>query len=391
MNLELLKNLTQTAGVPGREHRVRALIEREVAGLFDSVTTDPLGSLVCVRRARGGADAEPHRVMVAAHMDQIGFLVRFVDDDGFLRVQPVGGFDVRNLFARPVTIAPDPGDPTKDLAGLMNPGVKPVHLATEEERKKVPDLSDLVIDTALPAEDVKKRVRIGDMVTLRAEFLDLGPAVAGQALDNRVACWALIEAVRKLEASGAEHPCELHCVFTTQEEVGLRGALTSAYTARPDVGIAVDTTLCVDTPGGTDHQRTSEFGRGVALTVMDSASIADAGVLERFERLAEERGDPHPAEHPDARRHRRRQPPTRRRRRPDLHALGSDPQHPHRDRGLPQGRPRGVPGPVGGLPGGRPSACGGLTLTSLRSLLLLVKGCDRGNPGLRVGRAAASR
>ena len=182
MNTELLKELVETAGVPGREHRVRALIEKEVEGLFDSVTTDPLGSLVCVRRARAGGDATPERVMVAAHMDQIGFVVRFIDDDGFLRVQPVGGFDVRNLFARPVTIAPDLGDPSKDLIGLLNPGVKPVHLATEEDRKKLPDLSDLVIDTTLPAEDVKARVKVGDMVTLRAPFEDLGPAVTGQAI-----------------------------------------------------------------------------------------------------------------------------------------------------------------------------------------------------------------
>ena len=291
MNLELLKELCETAAVPGREHRVRALIEREVAGLFDSVTTDPLGSLVCVRKSRTGA-AEPTRVMVAAHMDQIGFLVRFIDEDGFLRVQPVGGFDVRNLFARPVTVAPDPRDPSKDVTGLLNPGVKPVHLATEEDRKKLPDLSDLVIDTTLPADEVKQRVRVGDMVTLRAEFLDLGPAVAGQAMDNRVACWALVEAVRKLDAAGTEHPCELHCVFTVQEEVGLRGALTSAYTARPHVGIAVDTTLCVDTPGGVPHQQTTEFGKGVALTVMDSASIADVGILERFEALGQEHGVP---------------------------------------------------------------------------------------------------
>ncbi|MBB6441245.1 M42 family metallopeptidase [Phycisphaera mikurensis] len=287
-----MKRLSETAAVPGREHRVRALLEEEAAGLFDTVTTDPLGSLVCVRSARGPAAEPPQRVMVAAHMDQIGFLVRFIDDDGFLRVQPVGGFDIRNLFARVVTICPDPADPSRDLRGLMNPGVKPVHLATEEDRKKLPDLTDLVIDTTLPAEEVKKRVKIGDMVVLDQPFVDLGPAVAGQAMDNRVACWALVEAVRKLEADATPHPCELHCVFTVQEEVGLRGALTSAYTARPHVGIAVDTTLCVDTPGGVPHQQTTAFGKGVALTVMDSASIADVGILQAFERLGEANGVP---------------------------------------------------------------------------------------------------
>ena len=300
--MDLLERLTQTPGVPGREDRVRELILGEIEGLFDEVRVDPMGSVIAVRRSRGDRAADgparkdqkgegeegdrPTRVMLAAHMDQIGFLVRHVGKDGFLRVQNVGGFDVRNLFARLVNVAARDGD----LPGVLNPGGKPVHIASDEDRKKVPEVSDLLVDLGLPAEEVKAKVRIGDMVTLKAPFSLIGNTVVGQCMDNRVACWIAIRAVQKLVEDDARHACELHCVFTVQEEVGLRGAVTSAYTVRPDIGIGIDTTLCVDTPGVPDDQHTTTQGHGAALTVMDSASIGDLGILEHFERVGEANG-----------------------------------------------------------------------------------------------------
>ena len=136
--MELLKKLTQTPSVPGREERIRAVIEEHVTagGLVDELHTDALGSLIGIRRARpadGASRTErPLKVMLAAHMDQIGFLVRHIDDNGFLRVNPVGGFDTRNLFARMVRVCTGSGD----LQGIMNPSGKPIHIATEEEKKK---------------------------------------------------------------------------------------------------------------------------------------------------------------------------------------------------------------------------------------------------------------
>ncbi|MEM9881334.1 MAG: M42 family metallopeptidase [Planctomycetota bacterium] len=292
--MKLLEQLTQTPGVPGREDRVRDLILHEIKGLFDEVSVDPLGSVIAVRRptASSHADAEPPaggeasgpptRVMLAAHMDQIGFLVRHVGDDGFLRVQNVGGFDPRNLFARLVTVSTSGGD----LPGVLNPGGKPVHIATPEDRKKIPEISDLLVDLGLPKEQVKERVKIGDMVTLKVPFTLVGNTVVSQCLDNRVACWVAIEAVRKLAEADTSHDAEIHAVFTVQEEVGLRGATTSAYTVRPDIGIGIDVTLCVDTPGSPEDQRCTVQGDGAALTVMDGASISDPGILADFERLA---------------------------------------------------------------------------------------------------------
>jgi len=301
--MELLEKLTQAPGVPGREGRVRELILQEIKGLFDEVSVDPMGSIIAVRHATASAPGSqgrsagddsggekgdgvfgvPTRVMLAAHMDQIGFLVRHVGDDGFLRVQNVGGFDTRNLFARMVTVATSEGD----LPGVMNPGGKPVHIASPEERKKIPEISDLLIDLGLPKEQVKQRVKIGDMVTLKASFDLVGNTIVSQCMDNRVACWLAIRAIQKLVESDTKHACEIHCVFTVQEEVGLRGAITSSYTVRPDIGIGIDVTLCVDTPGSPEDQRCTEQGGGAALTVMDGASIGDVGILEDFERVAQ--------------------------------------------------------------------------------------------------------
>jgi putative aminopeptidase FrvX len=152
-------------------------------------------------------------VMVSAHMDEIGFVVRHVDDQGFLRVQNLGGFDVRNLFARLVTVHARRGEPR---TGVLNPGVKPVHIATPEERKKIPEMADFVVDLGLPAETVKAEVRVGDMVTLQQTFQDLGDVVVGKALDDRVGCWILLEALRRLETPAVR----LAAVFSVQEEVG---------------------------------------------------------------------------------------------------------------------------------------------------------------------------
>ncbi|GAB4193422.1 MAG: M42 family metallopeptidase [Phycisphaeraceae bacterium] len=294
--MKLLEQLVLTPGVPGREHRVRKLIRSQIRDLFDEVRTDALGSLICVRKPRPTGSAKskknPTRVMLAAHMDQIGFLVSHIDDKGFLRVNPVGGFDTRNLFARLVTVCPDVNDPKKDLPGVLNPGGKPVHIASPEDRKKVPEIEELTIDLGLPADQVKKKVRLGDMVVLKAPFQNVGNTFVSQCMDNRVACWVAIEAVKKL-AKTKGHNCEVHCVFTVQEEVGLRGAGTAAFGIKPDIGIAIDTTLCCDTPGVPGELRITEQGKGAALTIMDGASIADLEVLESFESVAQKHKIPH--------------------------------------------------------------------------------------------------
>ncbi|MDX1683370.1 MAG: M20/M25/M40 family metallo-hydrolase [Phycisphaeraceae bacterium] len=294
--MDLLEKLCKTAATPGREHRLRELILEETDGLFDETEVDALGSLTGIRRPHpadgGDAPEKPTRVMIAAHMDQIGFMVSHVDEkSGFIRVQNVGGFDTRNLFARLATICPDVNDPSQDIPAVMNPGGKPIHIASDEDRKKIPEISDLVLDTGLDGETVAEKVKVGDMVVLDAPFAEVGNTVVSQCLDNRIACWIAIRTMQQLADTG--HDCEVHCVFTVQEEVGLRGAGTAAYKIKPDIGIAVDTTLCVDTPGVPDQQQVTQQGKGAALTVMDSSAIADLGVFETFEAIAKDRDIPH--------------------------------------------------------------------------------------------------
>ncbi|RMD61122.1 MAG: M42 family peptidase, partial [Planctomycetota bacterium] len=232
MNLDLLRDLCQTPGVPGREERVRARIEQELEGLFDEVRVDAMGSLICTRRPRAAARGDrPTRVLLPCHMDEIGFYVRHIDDRGFVRVNPAGGFDARNLFARRVIISTQEGD----IPAVMNPGGRPIHIASEEDKKKIPEIKEFFLDTGLAAEQVRERVRVGDMVTLDEPFRVMGEKVVSKALDNRIACFLGIEAVRALEASGAAHRCEIVVAFTVQEEVGLRGARTAAFAVDADI------------------------------------------------------------------------------------------------------------------------------------------------------------
>lgn len=299
MDIDLLRQLVTTPGVPGREHRVRELIRGRCEGLFDELRTDALGSLHAVLKptrspepGSGTTEGRPRRVMIAAHMDQIGFLVRQVDDNGFLRLVPVGGFDARNLFARMVRVSPSLEDPSRDLPGVMNAAGKPVHIASAEERKQIPEATQFMVDLGMTAEEARRKVQIGDMVTIDAPLREVGQTLVSQCMDNRVACFIAIEAARRLRADPAGHACEVHCVFTVQEEVGLRGAGPAAYAVEPDVGVALDTTLCCDTPGVPGEDRVTRQGGGVGLNVMDAAAIADLEELEAVERLARERGIP---------------------------------------------------------------------------------------------------
>ena len=187
----LLGTLSETPGVPGREELVRERIVDALAALDLDLRVDIMGNLIAESAGPAGAP----KVMVAAHMDEIGFLVRHIDERGFLRVQNLGGFDARNLFARQVLVHARHGEPR---IGVLNPAVKPIHLASDEDRNKIPKLAEFAVDLGLDADTVRSEVRVGDMVTLMQPFQDLGPAVVGKALDDRSGCWILIETLRSV-------------------------------------------------------------------------------------------------------------------------------------------------------------------------------------------------
>ncbi|MEN3009933.1 MAG: M42 family metallopeptidase [Candidatus Bipolaricaulaceae bacterium] len=279
--MELLKRLSEAPGVPGREEAVRALVREALQGYVDELEVDRLGNIIAHKRGPGP------KVVVAAHMDEIGFLVSHVDEEtGYLRIEPVGGFDARTLIASRVVVHTERGP----LLGLI--GIKPVHILTEEERKKEIRIQDLFVDVGLPGKEVKERVRMGDPVTLHQTFAEVGELVSGKALDDRVGVYVGIEALRRL----GSHQADIYFVGTVQEEVGLRGARTSAFQIAPEIGVALDVTLACDMPGVQPHEQVTKLGKGVAIKVKDSASISHPGLVRFLMRLAEERQIPYQLE-----------------------------------------------------------------------------------------------
>jgi endoglucanase len=281
--MELLKSLSEMHGAPGREEHVRSFIAQQVEQHVDEMRTDAMGNLICIKRS-GREDAR--RVMLACHMDEIAFYVRQIDEDGFVRVQPLGGFDVRNLFARRVRIETRTGD---EIFGNMNPGGRPVHIASPEDRKKIPEMKEFFVDTGLSADELKERVRPGDPVTLVQEFVTMGDLWTGKCLDNRVACWLGIRVLEQVEKPAED----LYVVFTVQEEIGVRGATVSSYDIDPDVGIAIDVTLAVDTPGVPDEEQITKLGEGAAIKILDSYSVSDKDLVDEFIDIAESNDIPH--------------------------------------------------------------------------------------------------
>ncbi|MSS70934.1 MAG: M42 family peptidase [Candidatus Latescibacteria bacterium] len=277
--MELLKELCETPGIPGREEKLRAIVRRELEGVVDEMRVDTLGNLICVKRAAGRK-----KLMIAAHMDEIGFMVSYVDDKGFIRLVPLGGHDPRNMMAQRVTV-----QGKQDLVGLLYPGQKPTHLLTDEERKQQPKVSDFFVDVGLPGERVKELVPVGSPVTLLRDFVEVGDSVSCKAMDNRLAVYIMIKAMQQAK----RFAFETVAVATSQEEVGLRGAEVSAFGVEPDVGVALDVTLAVDLPGVPDHERVTQLGGGTAIKLMDSSHIAHPGLVEAFKTLAEKRGIPY--------------------------------------------------------------------------------------------------
>jgi len=270
-NLPLLKEICETAGAPGFEKRIREIVLREIHSLADSVSTDKMGNVTAVKKGK-----EPKKVMVAAHMDEIGFIITHIDEKGFLRFHTLGGFDPKTLTAQRVIV-----HGRKDLVGVM--GCKPIHIMTPEERTKVPQLTDFFIDLGMPAVEVQKYVRVGDPVTRQRELIEMGNCVNCKSIDNRVSVFILIETFRQLKSI----PYDLLGVFTVQEEVGIRGASVAAHHLEPDFGFGLDTTIAYDVPGSQAHEQITRLGSGAAIKIMDSSTICDSRMVEFMKQTAD--------------------------------------------------------------------------------------------------------
>ncbi len=277
--VDVLENLSDTNGVTGREDAVRNLMKRYLEPYVDEIQEDKLGNLIALKKGKKGAAT----VMIAAHMDEIGLMVKNITKKGFLQFTKIGGIDDRILLAQEVVVHTD----KRALPGVI--GSKPVHIQKDEERKKVIESDSLFIDVgARSKEDAKKMgIQVGDVVSFNTKFVRIGKTIVlGKAFDDRVGCAVLVEAMKQLTDAG----CNVYAVGTIQEEVGLRGATTAAFNVAPDIGIALDCTVAGDIPGVKEGDAPAKMGGGPAVTVADAGLIAHPKVLRLIVDSAKENG-----------------------------------------------------------------------------------------------------
>jgi endoglucanase len=271
---DLLVELTETRGVPGYEDRVRDLVRSEIEPSVDRLRSDAMGNLVGTLEGDRAYD-----VVVAAHVDEIGFMVKHIDDDGFLELDALGGWDPRILRAQRVTVHTD----GEDVPGVI--GSVPPHTLSEDERETDPEVGDVRVDLGLDSEAVEESVAVGDLVTMSQRTERVGEFITGKSLDNRVSVLAMIEAARRLESTDVN----VHFAATTQEEVGLRGAQALGVDLDPDLVIALDTTVANDVPGFEAGERVTRLGEGAAIKLKDSSAITNHKLHRRMRSIAENR------------------------------------------------------------------------------------------------------
>ncbi len=275
IDVGLLGKICREPGAPGFETRIRNLVLEEVEGLADDVRVDAMGNVVALKKGKSSR----MKSMAAAHMDEIGFIVTHIDSGGFLRFNPLGGFDPKTLTSQRVLV-----HGREDIVGVM--GSKPIHIMTPEERNKPPRLEEYFIDLGLPKSEVDQLVAVGDPITRERELVEMGDCVNVKSLDNRASVFLLIETLRALKKSRRKPAYDFYGVFTVQEEVGLRGAQASTLEIQPDFSFGLDTTIAYDTPGSKPQEHCTKLGDGVAIKIMDASVICDYRMVEFMKSVA---------------------------------------------------------------------------------------------------------
>lgn len=283
-SIALLRELSDAFGVCGFEDEVRERIEDLISPYVDEVRTDPLGNLLARRKGKGD-----FTLMLDAHMDEIGFMVKWIDEHGYLRFAPLGGWDPRILPSHRVEILTRAGEKRYGVIGSAPP-----HIVPEEERKRPIPIESLFIDVGASSreEATQMGLRIGDPLTIHYPFSELRPGyVSGKALDDRAGCAVLVETARRLAEARLE--ANLVFAFVVGEEVGQRGARTAAYQVDPDVALSLEGTIGADMPGVPEENQPVRLGRGPAITVADRTIIVSRGIVEALEGTAEKASIPY--------------------------------------------------------------------------------------------------
>ena len=274
---ENLEKLSNTCGVTGREEEVRKLMIKLIKPHADEIVVDKLENVIAVKK---GKKSSP-KVMLAAHMDEVGLMVKTITKEGFVQFAKMGGIDDRILLAQKVVVHTQKGP----LLGII--GSKPPHIQKDEERKKIVTYDQLFIDVG--AENLKDAnkmgVKVGDPISFDVKYEKIGKdVVTGKAFDDRVGCAIMIETLKQLGSTD----CTVYAAGTVQEEVGLRGAATATFGVNPDIGIALDVTIAGDVPGVREFDTSVKMGKGPVLTVADSGLITHPKVLRLFLDTADE-------------------------------------------------------------------------------------------------------
>jgi endoglucanase len=273
---ENLEQLSNACGVTGREEEVRNLMIKLMKPHVDKITVDNFDNVIALKKGK----KDSPKVMLAAHMDEIGLMVKTINKEGFLQFAKMGGIDDRILLAQKVIVYTKKGP----LQGII--GSKPPHIQKEEERKKIVTYDELFIDIGADSREGANSmgVAVGDPIGFDVKYSQIGKdTVIGKAFDNRAGCAVMIETLKQLEKTD----CTIFAVGTVQEEVGLRGAGTAAFGIDPDVALALDVTVAGDVPGVREFDTSVKMGKGPALTVSDSGLIANPKVLRWLREVAE--------------------------------------------------------------------------------------------------------
>lgn len=281
---ELFKELTEASGVPGYESEIRQIIRNRLSDITN-IETDKVGSIVC----RKDGKSERPKIMLAGHMDEVGFMVKFVTEEGFIKFSTLGGWWNHVLLAQRVIIKTRKGDVT----GVI--GCKPPHLLTGDERNKLVKIKDMYIDVgATSEEEVKDEmgIQMGDAIIPICPFtvMNSGKTLMAKAWDDRVGCAMFISVIKELQ--NVEHPNTVYGVGTVQEEVGLRGAKTSSWVVEPDVGFALEVGIAGDVPGVSKDEAQEKLGEGPVILFKDSSMIPNLKLRDLVADTAKEKDIP---------------------------------------------------------------------------------------------------
>ncbi|NLZ54337.1 MAG: M42 family metallopeptidase [Thermoanaerobacteraceae bacterium] len=271
----LLKQLCDAFGVSGAEAEVRDIIRQELCTI-GKTKTDPLGNLFVEKTAK----YDKPTLMLCAHMDEVGFMIKHIDNNGFLRFDKIGGIDDRILVSKNVVIGPN------KIRGVI--GAKAIHLQEPKERETPLRSKELYIDIgATSKEDAEKHVKIGDYAVFDTEFRSIDNIIMGKALDDRIGCYVVSEVLKK------SYDVPITAAFTVQEEIGLRGSAVAAYAVNPDFAIVVETTFASDVPDTEEESYCTTLSEGPAITFMDMTYIAEKALINWVTDIAKQYNIPY--------------------------------------------------------------------------------------------------